>query len=72
VVVIRTLVNSMRSWKNSGLLDFVYEKVIILNDPLPQETAIALEFGFRIVEPKDVPNGQVCCSGLFSVSRWCQ
>ncbi len=49
----------MRSWQQSGLLDMVQEKIIILNDPIPEEYAIALEFGFKIVEPKDVPNGKV-------------
>lgn len=55
----RTLVNSMRSWKQSGLLDMVNEKIIILNDPIPEEYAIALEFGFKVIEPKNVPNGKV-------------
>jgi hypothetical protein len=31
-----SLVNSMRTWRKSGLLDWVQEKRIILNDPLPQ------------------------------------
>lgn len=54
-----TLLNSMRSWKQSGLLDMVTERVAILNDPLPQEVAIALEHGFRIVQPRDVPGSKV-------------
>jgi hypothetical protein len=54
-----TLLNSMRSWKQSGLLDMVTERVAILNDPLPQEVAIALEHGFRIVQPREVPGSKV-------------
>jgi hypothetical protein len=49
----------MKTWRQSGLLDIVSEKLLILNDPSPEETAIALEFGFRIIEPKSVPGGKV-------------
>lgn len=49
-----TLLNSMRTWQASGLLDLVAEKIIILNDPMPEEMAIALDFGFRIVQPRDM------------------
>lgn len=49
-----SLVNSMRTWKKSGLLDMVQEKKIILNDPLPQDIAIALEHDFQIIEPNDI------------------
>lgn len=37
----------------------VTEKIVILNDPMPQEVAIALEHGFRIVQPKDVTDSKV-------------
>ncbi len=59
--------NSMRTWKESGLLDMVHEKIIILNDPIPEEYAIALEFGFKIIEPKDVPDGKVSAHNVFRV-----
>jgi hypothetical protein len=49
-----SLVNSMRTWKQSGLLDFVQEKKILLNQPLPQDIAISLEHGFDIMEPRDI------------------
>jgi len=49
----------MRTWKQSGLLDMVHEKIIILNDPIPEEIAIAVEFGFKIIQPNDIPNGKV-------------
>lgn len=65
--VFRTLVNSMRTWKESGLLDMVHEKIIILNDPIPEEYAIALEFGFKIIEPKDVPGGKVSVQNVMTV-----
>lgn len=51
-----SLVNSVRTWKQSGLLDMVHEKKMILNDPLPQDIAIALENDFDIIEPNDIPN----------------
>ena len=50
----RTLLNTMRSWRASGLLDLVAERIAILSDPFPQDLAIAAEHGFRIVEPKDI------------------
>lgn len=37
----------------------VTEKIAILNDPLPQEVAIALEHGFRILQPKDIVDSKV-------------
>ena len=55
-----TLLNSMISWKSTGLLDLVQEKIIILNDPSPEEYAISLEYGFRIVEPRTIKNAKVC------------
>jgi hypothetical protein len=61
-----TLLNSMKTWKVSGLLDVVSEKILIVNDPTPEEYAIGLEFGFRVVEPKTIRNAKVltinfCC-----------
>jgi hypothetical protein len=52
-------VNSMRSWKRSGLLDMMFHNRIILNGGVDVERAIALDHGFEIVEPKDIPNGKV-------------
>ena len=49
-----TLLNTMRTWNSSGLLQMVRERIIILNDPLPSEVAISLEHGFEIVQPKDI------------------
>jgi hypothetical protein len=49
----------MKTWKESGLLNIVYERIIILNDPMAEEVAISQEFGFRIVEPNSIPNGKV-------------
>jgi len=55
----RTLINSLRTWNTSGLLDMVAERVAVLNDPLPAEHAMALHHGFEVLQPKDVPNGKV-------------
>jgi hypothetical protein len=49
----------MRTWQSSGLLQMVTEKVAILNDPYPSEIAIAREFGFEVVQPKDIPQAKV-------------
>jgi hypothetical protein len=40
-------------------LSLLREKSIILNDPLPAETAMVLEHGLKIIEPKDIPNAKV-------------
>lgn len=44
----------MQSWNASGLNELVYERIALLNDPLPQEEAIAEEFGYKIWQPKDI------------------
>jgi len=49
-----TLTNSMQTWSDSGLLDMVHERVIILNDPVPEEIALSLAHGFRVLQPKDI------------------
>jgi hypothetical protein len=49
----------MKTWKTSGLLDLVSERIIILSDPHPEEYAIALEYGFTIVQPNDIPDAKV-------------
>ncbi len=49
----------MKTWKQSGLLDVVTEKILILNDPSPEEYSIALEYGFRVIEPNSIPNSKV-------------
>lgn len=54
----KTLLNSMKTWKQSGLLDVVTEKILILNDPSPEEYSIALEYGFRVIEPNSIPNSK--------------
>jgi hypothetical protein len=55
----RTLANTVRTWNSSGLLDMMSERVALLNDPLPQEHAIALQHGFDILQPKDSPDAKV-------------
>lgn len=63
----RTLLNTMRSWQSSGLLDMVTEKIVILNDPIPQEVAIALEHGFRIVQPKDITDSKMSKPNVWTI-----
>lgn len=64
----RTLLNSMKTWRQSGLLEVVAEKIIILNDPSPEEYAIALEFGFKIVEPQDIPGAKMSFPNVLTIS----
>jgi hypothetical protein len=54
-----TLLNSMISWDESGLLDVSGESLLILNDPHPGELALGLDYGFRVVQPKDIPNAKI-------------
>ena len=51
-----TLLNSMISWDESGLLDVSAQNLLILNDPHPGEVALGLDYGFRVVQPKDIPS----------------
>lgn len=65
----RTLLNTLRTWNSSGLLGMVAERVAVLNDPLPSEHAMALQHGFQVLQPKDVPGGKVSCrTELYRVS----
>ena len=34
---LRTLINTLRTWKSSGLLNLVSQRLMILNDPYPNE-----------------------------------
>jgi hypothetical protein len=55
----------MRTWKSTGLLDMMKENVLILNDPLPQEIAIALDHGFTVLQPNQIPDARVSLLLLF-------
>ena len=50
-----TLMNSLKTWNSSGLLDLVAEKLMILNDPYKNEIAMTRDHGFKILQPKDLP-----------------
>jgi hypothetical protein len=73
----KSLANSVRTWKSTGLLGFVRERHIILNDPLPQDLAIAAEHGFQIHQPKDLtefvkqskPNVMTIGSAFYAAMR---
>lgn len=49
-----TLRNSMRSWRDSGLLSVVDERLLLLNDPAPSEVALGLRYGFEVLLPSDL------------------
>ena len=62
-----TLQNSLRTWNSSGLLEFVNEKIIILNDPLPVEKALSIDYGLTILEPKDIPDAKVRKNNVLTI-----
>jgi hypothetical protein len=62
-----TLVNSIRTWNSSGLLKMMHEKLIILNDPYPIEIAISREFGFKMLQPKDIPNAKMVKPNVLTI-----
>lgn len=63
----RTLLNTLRTWKASGLLDMAYERIAILNEALPSEIAIAASHGFEVVQPKDIKGAKVSKPNLFTI-----
>ena len=44
----------MLSWRDSGLLRFVDERILMLNDPAPSEVALGLKHGFEVLLPSDI------------------
>lgn len=63
----KTLLNSMRSWQASGLLDWMTERIAILNDPLPVDLAIAESFGFFVLQPKDIPQAKIAKKNVLTI-----
>lgn len=47
----RSLESSLRSWRHGGLLDVVSERLLIANDPMVEELALAVSFGFVVRQP---------------------
>jgi hypothetical protein len=60
------LYNSLLNWNNSGLLSLVSEKIIILNNPEPIDLLIAMDFGLRAIQPKDITNSKTINNNAFS------
>lgn len=60
------LYNSLLNWNNSGLLSLVREKIIILNNPEPIDLLIAMDFGLRAIQPKDIKNSKTIKDNIFS------
>jgi hypothetical protein len=50
----RSLESSLRSWQSGGLLDIVSEKLLIANDPMVEELALAASFGFVVRQPNQL------------------
>ena len=49
-----SLANSVRSWHAAGLLDLVDDKIMWLNAATDEERALGAEFGFRVLEPRNM------------------
>ena len=65
----RSLLNSMKTWKQTGLLEMVQERLAILNAPAPQELAMSAEHGFTIHQPKDFAASSAEGDGLVRTSK---
>lgn len=63
----RTLLNSMLTWQQGGLLGVVKERVALLNDPLDEEVGIAKAFGFRVVQPQDIPGAKTARRNVLTI-----
>jgi hypothetical protein len=63
----RTLLNTLKTWKSSGLLEMAHERIAILSKATPTEIAIAASFGFEIVQPKDIPDAKVMAPNLLTI-----
>lgn len=63
----RTLVNSMRSWNESGFLHLMNERVALLNDPLVVDRAIAAAHGFELKEPSHFEGAKTSRPNVFTI-----
>lgn len=50
----RSLLSSLHSWRGSGLLDMVDDRVLWLNKPTDSDVAMGTHFGFRVLTPVSV------------------
>eukprot|EP01031_Cornospumella_fuschlensis_P038082 gene38082-46273_t len=63
----RTLLNSLLTWRRGGLLGVAQEKLALLNDPLPEELGLARAFGFRVVQPQDIPGAKTARRNVLTI-----
>jgi hypothetical protein len=63
----RTLANTLRTWYNSGLLNLTYENIAILSDPYDSEIAMAKHYGFKVVEPRMIPNAKMSKPNVLTI-----
>jgi hypothetical protein len=62
-----TLLNSVRSWNNSGLLSLMEDRVMILNDPYTNEILLSLNNGFRVVQPNQIQGSKMSKPNVFTI-----
>ena len=62
-----TLLNSIRSWNNSGLLSLIEDKIMILNDPYPNEILLSLNYGFKVIQPNDIKGSKMNKPNVFTI-----
>ena len=49
-----SFLNSAKSWSEAGLLDMVDERIAVLSNSSALEVAIAAQFRFKVIRPRDV------------------
>jgi len=50
----RSLESSLRTWRAGGLLELMNERLLIANDPVVEELALAASYGFVVRQPKEI------------------
>jgi len=53
----KTLLNTLESYRKNGLLNWIQQKVIVLQDSHPEEHEIATQFGFETIESTNLGIG---------------
>ena len=63
-----SFLNSVQSWRSSGLLDMIDEKIAILSNSTAIDVAIAIDFEFKIIRPKDIKTQFKLGDDIFTIA----
>ena len=63
----KSFLNSLTTWDSSGLLDLVTEKKVLMNAPSPTNLAIAADYKFEIIQPRDIPDVKVSKPNVMTI-----